>query len=401
MASYAYFFGDDQSNLEEFKVAVLARTPEENIFIEDQNDDETRPKLDMLAQSMVDGDTLLIPSLKHIGTTMNDVVLSLESFSMLNITLNIDDTEDSKLIESMGGLNKAASVIKGVFSLQQRVVRERRKEGIRKAIAADAKLHPWEADKKKYRGKVGNSERIKLRVKGLRMRGHTPTEISKLVGVSRGSVYNYIREMDQKHPCAIAAYQYLLGIEGFRILPSTTYKSVVEIVIDVISYLATDSQKAVRESVANFTSNHPEITEISQLKDWLTTNDIEDFISLSGSKISSTLKSYCTSLVNELVNESMDDTRSLLANLSTNESSHLRFFIRTLPDFGEKGLERLTGLVDNSRQFKEQGIDLLIQQSGLEDHPDARLLKMDTSMQSLISPGLHDSWELTICHFVD
>jgi hypothetical protein len=401
MASYAYFFGDDQSEFEGFKGTALAKTPKENIFIEDPNNDETRPELEKLSQSISDGDKLSIPSLKHIGSTMNDVVLSLKSFSMLNITLNIDDNVDSKLIESMGGLNHAASVIKGVFSLQQRVVRGRRKEGIRKAIAADAQLHPWEADKKKYRGKIGNNEDIKLKTKGLRMRGHTPTEIGKMIGVSRGSVYNYIHEMDSKHPCAIAAYQYLLGIEGFKILPSTTYKSVIEIVIDVISHLATDSQKAVRESVANFKNRHPEITEISLLKDWLKSNDIEDFICLNGMVISDKLKSYCASLVNILVSESMDDTRSLFSSLSPNESSHLRFFIRTLPDYGEKGLDRLTGLVDNSRKFKEQGVDLLIQQSGLEDHPDARLLKMDTSLQNLMSPGLHDSWELTICHFVD
>ncbi|EPR7484119.1 helix-turn-helix domain-containing protein [Vibrio alginolyticus] len=401
MASYAYFFGGNSSKIVEFKETALAGMPEENIFIEDPNDDESRPKLELLAQSISNGDVLSIPSLEHIGTTMNEVIHSLESFSILNITLDIYHEEDKKLVESLGGLHVAASAIKGVFSLQQRVLRTRRREGIKKAIEADSKLLPWQADKKKYRGKVGYCEDKKLKVKGLHMRGHTPTQISKRVGVSRGSVYNFIREMEERHPCAISAYQYLLGCVGFKMLPNTTYNTVVEVVIDVICYLATDSQKAVRESVTNFKSCNPDITEISQLQKWLSSNDIRDFIIMRETELSDTLQIYCTSLVNVLVNESMDEIGSLSSSLNPNQSSHLRFFIRSLPVYGEKGLDRLVGLMDKSRKFKEQGIDRLIRHCGLEGNPNARFLKVDSTLQNLMSPGQHESWELTICHFVD
>ncbi|MDH1472634.1 hypothetical protein [Shewanella sp. GD03713] len=401
MDCYAYFFGNDQSKFEEFKKAFLAGTPEQNIFIEELSDDESRPKLELLAQSMSSGDKLSIESLEHIGSTMNDVILSLESFSLIGISLHIHDNEDSKFIDSIGGLNLAPSIIKSVFSLQQRVVRARRHEGIRKAMEADSKLYPWEAEKKKYRGKVGNSEDVKLKAKGLQMRGHNPTQISELLSISRGSVYNYIREMDEKQPCAITAYKYLLEIDGFKLLPHTTYKSVVEIVVDVISYLASDSQKTVRDSVSTFTKLNPEIATIGHLNSWLNTNDINEIFKLNGFELNGSEQSYFSNLVKLFTDESIDDIRRLSSLFNPKEASHIRPLIRTLPDFGETGLNRLTGLLGYNQKFKDHGIDRLINKCGLNDNPSARFLKSDSALQSLMSTGLYESWELTICHFVD
>lgn len=252
MAYYGYIFGNKDDYIHLFEADNIPPGTIENLHIESLSNSESRPVLESLFDLLTDGDILVFPSFEHIGNTMSDVILTIDSLSMMNITINLIDSNDSNFFELMGGSRGTSQNMKSLLSIQTRLMKRRQARGIEKAKEADAALPDWKVNAKKYKGRVGGQIATKLKVAGLRLNGKRPTEIAEIAGISRGSVYNYISSVEATHTTAIAAYKHLCTIPNFELKPCFTYDNVGIFLLDIYMYLMKMPQIKIREKTYKY-----------------------------------------------------------------------------------------------------------------------------------------------------
>ena len=249
MAYYGYIFGNKDDYIQQFEAKDIPPVTIENLHLECLSNSESRPSLESLFEIIQDGDTLVFPSFEHIGNTMSDVILTIDSLTMMNINVKVLDLNDSLFIERMGGSKGLSENLKTLCSIQSRVLKRRQAHGIEKAKEADAALPGWQVDAKKYKGRVGGQTATKLKVAALSLNGKRPTEIAEIMGISRGSVYNYRNSVEKTHPTAITAFKYLSAIPNFELKPCFTYHNVGTFLLDIYLYLMKMSQSEIREKI--------------------------------------------------------------------------------------------------------------------------------------------------------
>lgn len=281
--SYGYMFDEKCDFHQQLEASGVSLTQIESLHIERVSDSELRPELESLLETMNDGDTLIFPSFEHVGCTMADVILTVDSLAMMNINVKLLDSNDSKFLDRMGGEKAFAENLKTLLDLQSRVLKTKQSLGIKKAKESDASLPDWQRDKKKYKGRIGAPTSTKLKATALRLNGKTPSEIAKLMGLSRGSVYNYTKSVEQTHPYAVAAYQYLTSIPNYQLKPFFTYHNVCLFLLDIYLYLMEKPQFEIRKLTEMYVNSGLETTCNTAFLDMVKNGKLNETLNLKSS----------------------------------------------------------------------------------------------------------------------
>lgn len=398
MECYGYIFGDKDDFIQQFEADSIPPATIENLHIESFSNSESRPVLESLFEIMKDGDTLAFPSFEHIGNTMTDVILTIDSLTMMNINVKVLDPNDSLFIERMGGTKGLSENLKSLISIQSRVLKRRQARGIEKAKAADAALPDWQVDAKKYKGRVGGQTATKLKVAALRLNGKRPTEIAEIVGISRGSVYNYISSVEETHPTAIAAYKYLCAIPNFLVKPFFTYHNVGMFLLDIYLYIMKKPQKEIREITDKYRDSGYVTTCNKSFFEMVKSGKLNEVLNLSSSNCRHFKEANFALLrLSENVNKLQLDTMLLIHNYTDGEMSEL-----ITKDLKEAHLiaTRIYQLTDRSSSYSNECFSKLFTAIGVTDPSELEKQITCEGLQAFITGGNKDlSITTTISHY--
>lgn len=142
----------------------------------------TRPELDRMLDRLDEGDTLVVWKLDRLGRNMSHLVTTVEELSSRGVNFR-------SLTEGIDTSSAAGRLMLGVFSslanFERDLIRERTNAGLAAARA---------------RGRVGGRKAVVDEAKGKTIRSlyrggeMTVTEIADSVGISRASVYRYLKD---------------------------------------------------------------------------------------------------------------------------------------------------------------------------------------------------------------
>lgn len=400
MKCYGYIFGDEDDLIQQFEADSIPPVTIENLHVESLSNSESRPVLESLFEIMNEGDTLVFPSFEHIGNTMTDVVLTIDSLTMMNINVKVLDPNDSLFIERMGGSKGLSENLKSLMSIQSRVLKRRQAYGIEKAKASDAALPDWQADAKKYKGRVGGQTATKLKVAALRLNGKRPTEIAKIVGISRGSVYNYISSVEETHPTAIAAYKYLCAIPNFQVKPFFTYHNVGIFLLDIYLYLMKKPQKEIREITDKYLETGYVTTCNKAFFEIVKSGKLNEVLNLNSSNCRNFEEANFALLrLSENVNKLQLGTMFHIHNYIDGEMSEL-----ITKDLKETHLiaTRIYQLTDRSSSYNNECFSKLLTAIGVTEPSDLEKQITWEGLQAFITDGEQDiSIATTISHYTD
>ena len=410
MAKYGYIFGSAEEHLHLFEGKPFSPGIIKNITIEDTSDLK-QPKFDLLIQALEHNDELVVPSIEHIGHTMKEVILSLDSLALAKVKLTIINPTDRALLKNLGSLSAASKKMTSFVELQTRVLKNKKMAGIKRAKEADAALKDWHYDQRKYKGRIGADDRTKLKITGMNISGMGPTEITenektenrvtKHGKISRGTVYNYIKETSEKFPVEVAIFKYLNKVENFKILPFTTYTNLPNLIIDLYVKLAKKDQKEIRESVFIFNKTHPEVQSLTDLKALLTKERLSETLPLSNldKEEAGKLNQYVGDLIEIFSKLNIEEPSQISVKIADKTGLTMQQAIKNAVHFGEEGFQRLLEILGKNKDYKNESMQRLMKQMGLSaksEYSDIYLnVLMGTSADALVSS------ELTICHFID
>jgi DNA invertase Pin-like site-specific DNA recombinase len=165
-----------EAQLRDLRAAGAAR-----VFAEKVSSVAERPELKECLELLANGDVLIVTKPDRLARSTVD---------LLQIVADLTGKGVGLIILSMGGerldtRNPTAklmlTVLAGVATWEREIMLERQKEGIAAARIAG-----------KYKGRKPNIE--VEQVQGLRDEGKNPTQIARLLGISRDSVYRLTGE---------------------------------------------------------------------------------------------------------------------------------------------------------------------------------------------------------------
>ncbi|WP_322994104.1 recombinase family protein [Castellaniella sp.] len=154
----------------------------ERIFAEQVSSIGNRQELARAVEFLRDGDTLVIAKIDRLArSTINlwEIVRDLDTkgvgLRVLNLGGEVVDTRSAtgRLI---------LTIFSGFAQFEREMMLERQREGIAKAKAEG-----------KYAGRKPTARAKSAEVLALHVAGRSPTEIAKVVGIGRGSVYRIIQ----------------------------------------------------------------------------------------------------------------------------------------------------------------------------------------------------------------
>ncbi|CAH7375233.1 hypothetical protein VCRA2110O2_30024 [Vibrio crassostreae] len=400
MAYYGYIFGNKDDYIQLFEAENIPPATIENLHIESFSNSESRPVLESLFDLMTDGDILVFPSFEHIGNTMSDVILTIDSLAMMNITINLIDLNDSSFFELMGGSVGISQNMKSLLSIQNRLMKRRQARGIERAKEADAALPDWKVNAKKYKGRVGVQIATKLKVAALRLNGKRPTEIANMVGISRGSVYNYISSVEATHPTAIAAYKYLCNVSNFELKPCFTYHNVGMFLLDIYLHLMNTPQKEIRKKTYEYQKSGYVTTCNQSFLEMVKTGKLNKILNLNASNCRHFYDANLTLLrLTENVNKIQLDTMMLLYTYTDGDMSEL--ITKDLKD-SHLIATRIYQLTDRSSSYSNECFRKLFSAIGVTEPSDLEKQITREGLQAFITGGEQDiSIATTINHYTD
>ena len=400
MAYYGYIFGNKDDYIQLFEAENIPPATIENLHIESLSNSESRPVLESLFDLMTDGDILVFPSFEHIGNTMSDVILTMDSLAMMNITIKLIDLNDSNFFELMGGSSGLSQNMKSLLSIQARVMKRRQARGIEKAKEADAALPDWQVNAKKYKGRVGGQIATKLKVAALRLNGKRPTEIADMVGISRGSVYNYISSVEGTHPTAIRAYNHLKAIPNFSVMPYFTYHNVGMFLLDIYLHLMKKPQKEIREIIYEFQESGYVTTCNQSFLEMVKSGKLNEILNLNASNCRHFDDANLALLrLSENVNKIQLDTMFLIYTYTDGDMSEL-----ITKDLKDAHLieTRIYQLTDRSSSYSNECFRKLFTAIGVTEPSELEKQITWEGLQAFITGGEQDiSIATTISHYTD
>ena len=153
----------------------------ERLFTEHVSSVATRDQLEQAIAFAREGDTLVVTKVDRLArstTGLWDIVKELDGKGVGLRVLNLGgETVDTK--SATGRL--ILSIFAGFAQFEREMMLERQKEGIAKARTEG-----------KYKGRKPTARAKADEVRKLHGEGKTPTEIAKVLGIGRGSVYRAI-----------------------------------------------------------------------------------------------------------------------------------------------------------------------------------------------------------------
>jgi DNA invertase Pin-like site-specific DNA recombinase len=166
-----------EAQLAELKAAGCAK-----LFQEQTSSIGKRNALAIALEFVREGDTLVVSKLDRLARSVQHLLqiahqLKEKGAALRILNLNIDTaTATGKLMFTMIG---------AIAEFEREMMLERQREGIAKARAAG-----------KYKGRAPTARAKADRIRELRQQGVGATEIARLVGVSRASVYRVMASAD-------------------------------------------------------------------------------------------------------------------------------------------------------------------------------------------------------------
>jgi DNA invertase Pin-like site-specific DNA recombinase len=180
LAGYARASTADQKAGLEAQVAELKAARIEELFVEQVSSVQKRVELEKALKFVRKGDTLVVTKLDRLARSIPDLVRIIGILEEKQATLRIlamsldTNTPTGRLLLSLVG---------SVVQFEREIMLERQREGVAKAKAEG-----------KYRGRAptarAKSEDVIARFKT----NQRPTEIAKLLGIGRASVYRILND---------------------------------------------------------------------------------------------------------------------------------------------------------------------------------------------------------------
>lgn len=141
-----------------------------------------RPELERLFDQLREGDTIIITDLTRLSRSTKDLFKLVESIE--NKKANIKSLKEAWLDTTTPQGKFMFTVFSGVSQFERDLISERTKEGLQSARA---------------RGRKGgrpkkSQEKINLAIKMYESQDYTIAEITEATGISKPSLYRYIRE---------------------------------------------------------------------------------------------------------------------------------------------------------------------------------------------------------------
>lgn len=157
-----------------------------------------RPAFNAMQEAIRSGkhDTVIVWKLDRLSRKMAHGITCLSEWLERGVQL-ISTTQQIDVSGPMGKV--LAAFLLGCAEMEQEVRRERQAAG----IAAKKKSHPGfykRVSKKGAERRRGHRKVSPARVLELKQKGHTVTEISNILAVSRQSVYRYLKEAEKAAP---------------------------------------------------------------------------------------------------------------------------------------------------------------------------------------------------------
>ncbi len=144
-----------------------------------------RPGLTRLKEDLREGDTVVVWRLDRLGRSLKHLIALVNEFELLKVGFE-------SLQESINTTTSTGQLIFHMFGalaeFERNLIRERTKAGLASARA---------------RGRLGgrpkqlNSNKRQLVIKLYKEREHTVQEICKMMGISKPTLYQYLREAEK------------------------------------------------------------------------------------------------------------------------------------------------------------------------------------------------------------
>lgn len=174
---YAYLLGNnvkiyEVNNQPIFKLIRDCDLPENNIYMDDMGN-TVRPELELLKNTVVSGDTVMVRSLLDIADNPTNIVDLLKLFGDKGV-------EVTSISEPYYEYDKYFGIISDTVRICAELAEKKRRLGIEKATAE---------------GRMGRKidTNIVDKVKRLKAADFTVREITQLCGISRSSYYRMIK----------------------------------------------------------------------------------------------------------------------------------------------------------------------------------------------------------------
>ena len=400
MASYGYVMkmnGNDEI-VKVFKEEKYSAGFIRKITYESLENSGVRPELDSLLQTLTAGDELVTPALDHLGSTMNELILTIESCVNGKIKVILLNSKDRALVKNLGGITKISKTLKLFVSLQYNILKRGRLEGIKRAKKEDAKLSCYQYRDKKYKGRVGATDHVKLKIAGELILGKSPTDLATKHSISRGSVYNYYAFATKKHPSEVIALKKLSEIEGFEKVPNTTYSDFALVIVDAYMSLITNNQKEIREATEFFKESNPELTTAVDLQRWLMSNKLSEYLKVKiedSSKIEG-LNVFIHRYLTNLITMKVNSLYRLMEHVSTQNNAKLKETQKG-ENYDLLVHKRLFNIMAQGDEYQAKGIEKLSKKVGLK----LNFMYLDCLMGRDIDSDCIENNKLTICHYMD
>ncbi len=182
LLGYARVSMDDQ-NLDLQKDALKGASCEKIFLDEISGSTKHRPGLERALDSLREGDTLIVWRLDRLGRSLKDLIELVAELERKGVALR-------SLQEAIDTTSPGGKLIFHVFGalaeFERNLIRERTQAGLAAARARG---------RKGGRPKSLDTEKRKMAVKLYREGNHTVQEICRLVGVSKPTLYSYVREI--------------------------------------------------------------------------------------------------------------------------------------------------------------------------------------------------------------
>ena len=185
---YARVSTQDQSlNLQ---IDDLKKSGCDRIFREKVSSVKERPELNKLLDTAREGDTIIVCKLDRLGRSLKDLIHLINEFQQKQIGFrSLNDAIDTTTAQGRLIFNIFASLAE----FERDLIRERTKAGL-SAARARGRM----GGKPKGLSKVALSKAHAAKAL-YDKKDKTGEEIGKVLGISRATVYRYIKEIEQQH----------------------------------------------------------------------------------------------------------------------------------------------------------------------------------------------------------
>lgn len=398
MSTYAYYYNDGSRESLAFKSRYSEILAPENIFYDSQPADVERPGLDALIATLNVNDVLHIPSLCSLGSSMDELLVTLESLRIAKTQLHILCEKDNKLLSSTGSVKNLFDMIISMQNLQTRIAKVKQINGIKKALLSDSMLCSEDVKLRKYKGRKSRSDEEKLKVAGCILRGESPTEIANKLQISRSSTYNYTSSMSEKYKNEIDEYRAIIQHPNFINMHEICGESIAILILDVVIF----SKNLSHNDVTNYIRSNDFIDKIIPIiessKSKHNSNLISDIMEFSDYPFNTAQIDLAGKLSDVFLKYKINDIYDLKHELSSAGKNLMEAIAKSSPKFDEIQ-RRIFTLVDLKQEKLSDYVSNKINSINNGKSKDPSKLNSLKVFECLFNALNSEKWKLTYFYY--